>query len=191
METITKDKVRHKKFTREEDKILKKLVAVHGSSNWIKIASLMEDRNSRQCRERWLNYLSPKLNKSEWTEEEDEFLLEMIQHTGKRWVKIASFFPGRTDQMLKNRYNQLSRESEIPKPITSRISTRRRKSPCITNDSDLMFHNQYTSQSKDKENDIQIEESSQNYDDDFIFDIFDGWKTIEDQFEHYLDNTFY
>ena len=107
METITKDKVRHKKFTREEDKILKKLVAVHGSSNWIKIASLMEDRNSRQCRERWLNYLSPKLNKSEWTEEEDEFLLEMIQHTGKHWVKIASFFPGRTDQMLKNRYYRL------------------------------------------------------------------------------------
>ena len=112
MEENSTYRVKHKKFTSAEDKMLRKLVSSYGTDNWKKIASMMEERNSRQCRERWLNYLSPKLNKSKWTEYEDEFLIEMIERHGKHWVKIADFFPGRTDQMLKNRYSKLMRDKK-------------------------------------------------------------------------------
>ena len=114
-------KTKHRKFTAEEDKKLKSAISVHGTSDWMKIASLMEGRNSRQCRERWLNYLSPKLNNSEWTKEEDQFLLEKINEMGKLWVQIAKYFPGRTDQMMKNRYNKLKREDGTTKKRKPRV----------------------------------------------------------------------
>ena len=47
------------KFTKEEDEMLKNLVENFGDNNWQVISSKMPGRNSRQCRERWQNYLSP------------------------------------------------------------------------------------------------------------------------------------
>lgn len=102
----------HSKFTAEDDDRLKELVAEYGDNAWLKIAELMPGRNSRQCRERWMNYLSPSLNTQEWTTEEDTLLIQKQKELGTSWVRISKFFEGRTDQMCKNRFFMLKRKAE-------------------------------------------------------------------------------
>ncbi|OHT14823.1 Myb-like DNA-binding domain containing protein [Tritrichomonas foetus] len=99
----------HAKFTIDDDETLKNLVIELGE-NWNEIANRMPGRNPRQVRERYQNYLSPSLNTSRWTIEEDTLLVQKVQEIGQKWVKISRFFPNRTDQMMKNRYNVLKRK---------------------------------------------------------------------------------
>ena len=94
-------------FTKEEDTYLLYLVSVFGTNQWNVIASLIGSRNARQCRERYKHYLSPHINNSPWTSEEDFILLSKYEQLGPRWAKIASFFNGRTDVAVKNRYTAL------------------------------------------------------------------------------------
>ena len=100
------------KFGVEEDMKLRTLVSQLGENNWQQIAQNMPNRNPRQCKERWCNYLSPKICKSPWTHEEDELLLEKVKEIGARWVQIAKFFQNRTDISIKNRYLVLERKSK-------------------------------------------------------------------------------
>jgi hypothetical protein len=102
----------HSKFTPEEDFKLRQLVGEHGPNAWRAIAKLMPDRNSRQCRERWLNYLNPNLNTEPWTAAEDCLLEQTYAALGPRWVYITQFFPSRTDAMLKNRFQVLQRKGQ-------------------------------------------------------------------------------
>ena len=97
------------KFTMTEDKLLKELVERYGTNSWGKIAEIIPNRNSRQCHDRWVNYLSPNINKNPWTEEEEMLLLSTIEQIGLHWVKIAKKLPGRTDIQIKNRWNVIKR----------------------------------------------------------------------------------
>ena len=59
-------------WTAEEDEILTKQVAMHGTKNWAKVSEALPNRINKQCRERWVNKLCPSLSKKkEWTDEED------------------------------------------------------------------------------------------------------------------------
>lgn len=109
------------KFGVDEDLQLKDLVRKYGENNWTQIAQNMPNRNARQCKERWCNYLSPNICKSPWTQDEDNLLLEKYKEIGARWVQIAKFFPQRTDISIKNRYLVLSRriKKKMPKTKTS------------------------------------------------------------------------
>ena len=99
------------KFTKSEDIVLLNLVNELGTRDWDVIASRMPNRNPRQCRERYLNYLSPNLSHEPWTPEEDKLLEQKLKEYGAKWVSISKFFKNRTDTMLKNRWLVLSRRS--------------------------------------------------------------------------------
>ncbi|OHT02954.1 Myb-like DNA-binding domain containing protein [Tritrichomonas foetus] len=99
-------------FTNEEDIYLRFLVSKYGEKNWDLISKLMGNRSSRQCRERYRYYLSPKINRSKWTEDEDILLLKKIQEFGKKWKQIAFFFDRRTEVNIKNRYYLLMSKKE-------------------------------------------------------------------------------
>jgi hypothetical protein len=45
--------------------------------------------------------------KNEWTEAEDEILLQTYQEVGPKWFVIAGFLPGRGKNSVKNRYFML------------------------------------------------------------------------------------
>ena len=101
---------RRSAFTPEEDDRLRELVGKHGENNWFHIASKMPKRDTRQCRERWFNYLSPKVINGVWTGPEDELLAEKVAIFGRKWKSIEPFFPGRTDINIKNRWNFLQKK---------------------------------------------------------------------------------
>jgi hypothetical protein len=99
-------------FSLAEDASLRAAVEIHGVFDWQTIADAIGSRNQRQCKERWFNYLSPDLKSGGWTHDEDQLLRTKVQEIGNKWVKIAKFFPYRTDSMIKNRYNQLQRKEQ-------------------------------------------------------------------------------
>ena len=97
------------KFTEDEDKLIVELVKLNGERGWKKIAEHIPFRTARQCRERWKNYLSPQVSQLPWTLEEDLLLKKLLTQLGQQWSKISSYFPKRTDVMLKNRWALLKR----------------------------------------------------------------------------------
>lgn len=96
---------RHLKFSREEDEMLKMFVSKLGAKKWRLISSLMPGRTQKQCRDRYMNYLAPGFIRTEWTNEEDDLLLEKYHLYGSRWSQIRQFFPNRTSNDIKNRFN--------------------------------------------------------------------------------------
>jgi hypothetical protein len=106
--------IKHKKsrFSFIEYLQLRLLVEKHGAKEWNFISSLMINRNSRQCNDRWENFLSPNVDLSIWSEDKDSLLIEKRREFGAHWVKILQFFPKRTDIALKNRWNFLQRTKQ-------------------------------------------------------------------------------
>lgn len=112
------------KFSEAEDNQLKRLVRQSGCDvNWKLIAEAMGNgRSSRQCRERYRNYLSPKLKNGPWTPEEEILLEEKYQIFGPKWSKMAKFFKGRSDVNLKNHWvSMLNRKSKAAFETKKRI----------------------------------------------------------------------
>jgi hypothetical protein len=100
-------------FSPDEDVQLKQLVARLGEQ-WREVAAQMANRNARQCKERWTNYLSPSVRLDPWTEEEDQLLVEKVNACGFAWSVIAQAFNGRSDNDVKNRwYSHLKYETVL------------------------------------------------------------------------------
>jgi len=87
----------------EEDITLMDLIKRFGK-NWSQIAKYMPSRNGKQIRDRYLNILDPSINKDKFTKEEDNKLIQLYSRFGTSWSKIVEYFPGRTCDMIKNRF---------------------------------------------------------------------------------------
>ena len=110
------------KWKPEEDQALIESIKIHGTKNWIAVASLVPGRNSKQCRERWTNQLDPTLNHNDFTPQEDALIILQHQANGPMWAKIASYLPGRSATAVKNRFNWLSRR-HLPQKMTRFLSS--------------------------------------------------------------------
>lgn len=97
-------------FTKEEDEKLINLVKEFGHK-WTEIAKHMPGRDQHQCRERYVYYLAPDINRNEWTKEEDALLIAKRNELGNRWTLIAKFLPGRTSLQVRDRLNFLTRHN--------------------------------------------------------------------------------
>jgi hypothetical protein len=99
-------------FTPEEDARLRELVQEHGENQWGIIAGKM-GRSDRQCRERYGNYLCPRLTRRPWTEAEDRLVIDSVRTLGPHWSAIGRLLRsltndpdgiGRSEVDVKNRW---------------------------------------------------------------------------------------
>jgi hypothetical protein len=119
-----------KKFTVAEDILLRGLVQSSDPVNWSSVASHFPDRNERQCRDHWVNYVNPTIANTPWTAEEDRLLDEKFKEFGARWIRIAVAFPQRSASQIKNHWitkqRRLHKLDRLPPPEPKVVSPQSR-----------------------------------------------------------------
>ena len=97
-------------------------VQLYGS-NWKDVSEWMAvPRGSKQCRERWHNYIDPCIDSERiWTGDDILTLLLHYSICGSRWSEISKQMPGFSANALKNKYNKLQRSlsGDCVDPITT------------------------------------------------------------------------
>jgi hypothetical protein len=72
------------------------------------------------------------LRLDDWNVAEDRLLLAKHREFGGRWIRMAEFFPNRTDTMLKNRFQMLMRtEARKQRPPKVRVVRQLRQAMLI------------------------------------------------------------
>lgn len=94
-----------------EDEILKAAVQKYGLNQWSRVASLLTKKSAKQAKARWNEWINPKINKTEWTREEDEKLLNLVKLLPNQWRSIAPIM-GRTATHCVERYQKLLEEGD-------------------------------------------------------------------------------
>jgi len=105
--------VKKGKWTKEEDDKLRQVKRQHEgtpvASLWESVSKGMQfTRNSKQCRERWSNFLDPTLRFDCWTMAEDDQILRLHCHFGNAWKKMTSSLPGRSSEHIRRRFLYLT-----------------------------------------------------------------------------------
>lgn len=81
--------------------------------NWREISFLLYYESGHRyfksihkCKEKWMNYLNPTVNRLGWSLEEDYKLFQMVKEHGQKWAFISTEMGHtRTEHMVKNRYH--------------------------------------------------------------------------------------
>lgn len=99
---------------------MKAALAQYGLRDWERVASMLTKKTATQCRERWENYLDPRLNIHEaWSLEEEEKLVELQALFPHKWRLISEQLTRRTPNhyirpawLCEQRYLELKDEQE-------------------------------------------------------------------------------
>jgi hypothetical protein len=68
------------------------------------------NKRAKQCRERWLQHLCPGIVVGDWSDKDKELLLNLQSRYCNQWKIITEFFPGRTDNQIKNQFFSIIRK---------------------------------------------------------------------------------
>ena len=104
--SLKQAKGKRQMFSLKEDEMLVNLVQEYGP-DWKKLSHMMENRTTRQCRDRYQNYLAPGIRTEPWSQEEDSLLEKLVQENGFKWSTISRSFNQRTEVNIKNRWASL------------------------------------------------------------------------------------
>ena len=99
-------------WSQSEDQLLMNAVTRFGTNNWGVVASEVQGRTGKQCRERWAGILNPALAKQPWSEEEDEMLKQLHAQYGNKWALISLHIKGRSTIALRNRWSWHMRHAQ-------------------------------------------------------------------------------
>eukprot|EP00523_Entomoneis_sp_CCMP467_P003630 CAMPEP_0168749096 /NCGR_PEP_ID=MMETSP0724-20121128/16529_1 /TAXON_ID=265536 /ORGANISM="Amphiprora sp., Strain CCMP467" /LENGTH=547 /DNA_ID=CAMNT_0008796973 /DNA_START=211 /DNA_END=1854 /DNA_ORIENTATION=- len=102
-----------KAWSKNEDATLLKIVqSMSMPMRWSVVAQSLPDRTGKQCRERYVNHLNPRLKTSDWNPVEDATVFHLYNTIGSHWSTMSKVIPGRTDNGIKNRFHNLRRQLE-------------------------------------------------------------------------------
>ena len=108
-----KRKTGPKAWTKEEDALLLSIVqSMRIPMKWSLVAQSLPERTGKQCRERYVNHLNPRLKVTDWSPTEDATIFHLYNTIGSHWAKMSKIIPGRTDNGIKNRFHNLRRQLE-------------------------------------------------------------------------------
>mmetsp|Transcript_14451 Transcript_14451/g.40234 ORF Transcript_14451/g.40234 Transcript_14451/m.40234 type:complete len:650 (-) Transcript_14451:164-2113(-) len=108
-----KKKTGPKAWTKEEDALLLSIVqSMRIPMKWSLVAQSLPERTGKQCRERYVNHLNPRLKVTDWSPTEDATIFHLYNTIGSHWAKMSKIIPGRTDNGIKNRFHNLRRQLE-------------------------------------------------------------------------------
>ena len=102
------------RWCRKEDEELAEL-AVDLNHNWVEIAQNFEKRSAKMCENRWNQVISLGLIKGKWSAEEDNIIIESMNHGILKWSEIAKRLPGnRVGKQCRERWcNHLDPVSDL------------------------------------------------------------------------------
>ncbi|RYG69817.1 hypothetical protein EON64_01765 [archaeon] len=95
----------YRKWSPEEDDLLRKVVEENSEGNWELVARHFPDRSLYQVYRRWNEGMNPNLKSGHWTPEEDSKLAELVQEHGYKWTVIAKLMDGRTSNRCRQRWS--------------------------------------------------------------------------------------
>lgn len=153
-------------WDREEDERLRKGVDMFGL-RWTQVADVVGSRHADQCAKRWQNSLDPSVDRSEWTEADDQRLLAAVDQHGQKWKRITEEqLPRRSTNDLKNRYMFLIRKHQPISPATP-------TSPATTpsRSSSNKPHNGISSSNRSRNHNSDHEDASNDFLNDINIDI--------------------
>lgn len=89
-----KSSITKTQWQKREDDELFRIISEKGTKQWQEIAETLNDalgvqRNGKQCRERWYNFLNPEINREPFSPEEDLQILKLRKQIGNRWSEIV------------------------------------------------------------------------------------------------------
>ncbi|OHT04004.1 hypothetical protein TRFO_28606 [Tritrichomonas foetus] len=86
-----------------------------GLDNWISVSKFVGNGRSRaQCAQRWVRGLDPRISKDQWSQEEEEKMLELIKtSSNKGWTTIAAGMGNRSDVQCRYHFLQMQREGKL------------------------------------------------------------------------------
>jgi hypothetical protein len=113
-----------KAWTKEEDALLLTIVKkMQMPMKWSIVALSLPGRTGKQCRERYVNHLNPRLKVTDWNALEDAMIFHLYNSIGSHWAKMSKVIPGRTDNGIKNRFHNLRRQFEREDEHRLRLSS--------------------------------------------------------------------
>jgi hypothetical protein len=80
-------------------------------------------RTSKQCKERWINYLRPDISFNKWSKKEEILVFKYLRVYGNHWSKIAEKLKGRTENSVKNYFYSTIRKNIRKVKKTLALST--------------------------------------------------------------------
>ena len=96
--------MRGRRWTEEEDALLKKLVQQNGKQ-WSLIASKMENRTASQVSSRWEKCINPTLTKGPFSAAEDEIVIDYVKKNGPtQWPRLAEILKVRSPKQCRERW---------------------------------------------------------------------------------------
>ncbi|KAJ1980928.1 hypothetical protein H4R35_000923 [Dimargaris xerosporica] len=94
-----------RRWTAEEDAMLRQAVQIYGEKNWQQIAHILDNRTGQQCLHRWTKSVNPIIRRGRWDPEEDEALLTAVDIYGEgNWRQVQHYVLSRTDVQCRERY---------------------------------------------------------------------------------------
>ncbi|CAD8054622.1 unnamed protein product [Paramecium sonneborni] len=91
-------------WTPDEDEMLQKFYEKY-QGNWTQIAQSIPNRNPSQCSQRWKRINPNRIrSRRQWTEEEDQKVLNLIKKFGKNWKAIENHMYGRNGKQIRERF---------------------------------------------------------------------------------------